>query len=395
MQYDFDKVIDRRNTEATKYKMCKANFGTDDVLPLWIADMDFRAPQPVIDAMVAKAQHGIFGYHSLTDEYKQAVVAWQARRNQWAISPALLSTSPGIVPAIVALVNMFSEVGEEILIQPPVYHQFAAVIKEEKRRVLSNPLKEEDGLYFVDFEDLEEKLKRKPKLFIFCHPHNPVGKVYTHDELKRIGELCVQYEVPLVSDEIHSDLVFWGNKHIPIASISPEIAKNTITCFSIGKTFNMAGIQFASVYFNNAENKKIFDNFWQRLHVAMPSAFAQAGAIAAYNHGEEWLEQVKSYIEGNQKYVYDYITENIPQIKVKIPQATYLMWLDFSALGFEGKELLDFIVQKAGLGLNTGESFGEEYRHFARLNTATPRSVLETAMHKLKAAIDLMNFDKI
>ena len=388
MQYNFDQIIDRSKTEATKYRMCKVNFGTDDVLPLWIADMDFQVPQPVIDAMVAKAEHGIYGYHSLTQEYKDAVASWQARRNQWTIDPKLLSTCSGIVPALVALLDMFSQEGDKILIQPPVYHQFAVVIKEEKRIVLNNPLKQEAGSYVVDFEDLEEKLQRKPKLFILCHPHNPVGKVFTREELQRIGDLCVKYEVPLICDEIHSDLVLWGKEHIPMASISAEIAANTITCFSIGKTFNMAGIQLASVYFNNQKNKKNFDAFWERLHLAMPNAFAQAGAIAAYTHGEEWLDQVKHYIEGNLEFVQAYIQKNMPQIQVSLPEATYLMWLDFSALGLEGQDLQDFIVHKAGLGLNTGESFGAAYRHFARLNVATPRSILETALEKLRTALD-------
>lgn len=386
MNYNFDKIIDRSKTEATKYQMRKANFGTEDVLPLWIADMDFEVPRPVIEAFKARADHGIFGYNSLTGEYKEAVVNWQKRRNHWDLDPGLLSTSHGVVPALIPLIEMFSREGEEILIQPPVYHQFANVIKGCNRKVLNNPLKEVDGLYFIDFEDLEEKLRQKPKIFILCHPHNPVGKVFTHEELKRMGELCLQYQVPVISDEIHSDLVLWGNPHIPMATISEEIAQNTITCFSIGKTFNMAGLQFSSVYFNKAENKKKFEDFWNKIHVSMPNTFAQVGAIAAYNEGEEWLEQVKTYIEANMKYVYEAV-EAMSKVKVKIPQATFLMWLDFRELGMDAGELSEFLVKKAKLGLNMGISFGQAYEGFARLNVATPRAVLEQALGQLEKAL--------
>ena len=391
MKYDFDKVIDRSNTEAAKYQMRKPNFKTEDVIPLWVADMDFEGPRPVIDAIKARADHGIFGYNVLTKEYKDAVINWQKRRNNWDLSPELLGTSPGVVPALIPLIEMFSKEGDQILIQPPVYPQFANVIKNCDRRVLNNPLTEVDGLYFVDFEDLEEKLKKQPKLFILCHPHNPVGKVFNQDELKRMGELCVKYKVPLISDEIHSDLTLWGNKHIPMATISEEINDNTITCFSIGKTFNMAGLQFSSIYFNNLKNKEKFESFWNKIHVSSPSTFAQVGAIAAYNEGEDWLEQVKTYIENNIKYVYNYIQENIPAIKVKMPQSTFLMWLDFRGLNLDGEELTQFLIKEAKLGLNAGETFGEGYERFARLNVATPRSILEKAMDQLKNAVDKMN----
>lgn len=391
MKYDFDKIIDRSNTEAVKYQMRKPNFKTEDVIPLWVADMDFEGPRPVIDAIKARADHGIFGYNVLTKEYKDAVINWQKRRNNWDLSPELLGTSPGVVPALIPLIEMFSKEGDQILIQPPVYPQFANVIKNCDRKVLNNPLTEVDGLYFVDFEDLEEKLKKQPKLFILCHPHNPVGKVFNHDELKRMGELCVKYKVPLISDEIHSDLTLWGNKHIPMATISEEINDNTITCFSIGKTFNMAGLQFSSIYFNNLKNKEKFESFWNKIHVSSPSTFAQVGAIAAYNEGEDWLEQVKTYIENNIKYVYNYIQENIPAIKVKMPQSTFLMWLDFRGLNLDGEELTQFLIKEAKLGLNAGETFGEGYERFARLNVATPRSILEKAMDQLKNAVDKMN----
>lgn len=391
MKYDFDKIIDRSNTEAVKYQMRKPNFKTEDVIPLWVADMDFEGPRPVIDAIKARADHGIFGYNVLTKEYKDAVINWQKRRNNWDLSPELLGTSPGVVPALIPLIEMFSKEGDQILIQPPVYPQFANVIKNCDRRVLNNPLTEVDGLYFVDFEDLEEKLKKQPKLFILCHPHNPVGKVFNHDELKRMGELCVKYKVPVISDEIHSDLTLWGNKHIPMATISEEINDNTITCFSIGKTFNMAGLQFSSIYFNNLKNKEKFESFWNKIHVSSPSTFAQVGAIAAYNEGEDWLEQVKTYIENNIKYVYNYIQENIPAIKVKMPQSTFLMWLDFRGLNLDGEELTQFLIKEAKLGLNAGETFGEGYERFARLNVATPRSILEKAMDQLKNAVDKMN----
>lgn len=388
MKYNFDKIIDRSKTEAAKYHKTKEIFGTDDILPLWIADMDLQVPQPVVEAIKARADHAIFGYNSLTSEYKEAVISWQKRRHDWDLEADLLGTSPGVVPALVPLIENFSQEGDEILIQPPVYHQFANVIKQCKRKVLNNPLKEKDGEYSIDFEDLEEKLKTRPKLFILCHPHNPIGRVFSREELEKIGNLCLTYQVPLISDEIHSDLMLWGKEHTPMAKISEEIAANTITCFSIGKTFNMAGLQFSSIYFNNMENKAAFDAYWDRVHLSMPNTFAQAGAIAAYNEGEDWLDQALEYIQNNMTYVQAYLEKEMPKIKVRIPDATFLMWLDFRDLGMTGPNLGKFLLEKAKLGLNPGASFGEEYQCFARLNVATARGNLEQALGQLKAAYD-------
>lgn len=385
---NLDQVIDRSNTNAVKYRMLKANFGREDLLPLWIADMDLAVPPQAIEAVKARAEHGIFGYDAVGRDYKEAVCAWQERHYHWKLQPELLSSCPGIVPGFVTILDMLSEKGDEILIQPPVYHQFANVIREQERVVLNNPLIETESGYEIDFADFEAKLQRKPKLFMLCNPHNPVGKMYTKEELTRTGKLCIQYGVPMVSDEIHADLCLYGKQHIPIASISEELASNTITCFSIGKTFNMAGLQFASIYFAKPDMKRDFDRFWQKMHLAGPNTFAQAAATAAYTEGDAWLEEIKRYLEGNIAYVRDFLAAHIPQVRFHQPDATYLLWLDFRGLMGAEEDLQQFLTEEAKLALNAGATFGADYRHFARLNVATQRSVLEQAMQQLKAAVD-------
>ena len=389
MIYDFDKIIDRKNNHSTKYNELIQKFGAEDVIPLWIADMDFPTAKPIIDALRKKAEHGIFGYVYRPDEYFDSFVKWQKRRYGWTVNRELLSFSIGIVPALGALIKQFSKKGDKVLIQTPVYSEFYDINLDNERTVIESKFTEKDGVYTPDFEDLEEKLKQKPKILIFCNPQNPIGYVWSHEELKKIGNLCIKYNVPVISDEIHSDLTLWDNRHIPMASISEEIRKNTITCTSTGKAFNVAGLQCATIIFNTLEEKKKFDKFWKDLEIHRNNPFNLVATMAAYtDEGEEYLFQLKKYLEDNIMFVFNFLKENIPQIKSNIPQATYLMWLDCRELGMSQPDLETFMLKKAKLGLNPGRVFQKELEGFMRLNAACPRPLLEKALNQLKDAVD-------
>lgn len=386
MRYDFDTVVDRSGNHAAKYDERMKKFGTEDVIPLWIADMDFRTAQPIIDALKARAEEGIWGYTARPDSYFAAIRGWQKRRNGWDIDQSLMSFSLGVVQSLSACVRLFTPEGGSVLIQTPVYSEFYDMTEAWNRTVVESPLVEKDGAWTVDWADFEEKLSRCD-LFMLCNPHNPLGIVWTPEELRRMAELCGKYRVTLVSDEIHSDLIFHGKKHTPTATV----AENVITCISGTKTFNLAGLQASTVVFPNRHKKRVFDHFWQRMDIHRNNAFSLTAMESAFTHGEEWLDQLLPYLSANFDYIRDYCAANIPQIKPTVPDATYLVWLDCCALGLTNQELRDFMIQKAKLGLNDGDSFGRSLSGFMRLNAACPRSVLEQAMGQLKAAVDSLN----
>ncbi len=388
MRYDFDEVIDRKNNNAAKYDERERRFGSPGLIPLWVADMDFRVAQPITDALLDKAGQGIFGYTSRPDSYFEAIRAWQKRRNGWDIDPELIGFCLGVVPALSAIVHQFSEKGDRILIQTPVYPEFEEVVEAWDRELLINPLLERDGRYAIDFDGFEQALRRGPKFFILCSPHNPVGRVWTREELLRLGELCGKYGVRIISDEIHSDLILWNNKHIPTATLSPAIAANTITCISGTKTFNLAGLHACAVVFANPDDKARFDRFWRNLDLMRNNAFSVVAMEAAFRHGEEWLEQLLRYLEDNMRFVQDYCRQYIPAIKPNLPESTYLIWLDCRELGLADQALAEFMARKAGLAMNRGVAFGKGGEGFMRLNAACPRSVLRTALEQLRKAVD-------
>lgn len=387
MKYNFDEVIDRGGNRSAKYDERAKKFGTADVIPLWVADMDFRTAQPIIDACVSKAEEGIWGYTSRPDSYFQAVQQWEQRRKGWTPVISLMSWSLGVVPSLSSIVRLFSGDGDKILIQTPVYSEFYDVAEAWGREVVENPLVETDGKWSIDFDDFAEKVKQC-RIFLLCNPQNPVGRVWEPEELRKMAELCVENGTLLVSDEIHSDLIFHGKRHTPTASLSPEIAANTITCVSATKTFNLAGLQASTTIFPNKDMKRAFEEFWGRMDIRRNNAFSCVAMEAAYREGEEWLDQLLPYISGNFDYICDFCAKNIPQIKPNRPDATYLMWLDCRALGMTNEELRDFFIHKAKLGLNEGYTFGHSLAGFMRLNAACPRSTLEKAMQQLKAAVD-------
>ncbi len=391
MKYNFDKIVDRNNTHAVKYDERVKNFGTDDVIPLWIADMDFETAQPVKDAVMKRAAHGIYGYVSKPDSYFQAFCEWQKKRNNWDVDRELVSFNPGVVPSLSAIVKEFTSDGDKVLIQTPVYPEFYEVVEAWDRTVIDNQLIENNGVYSMDFEDFEEKLKQGPRLFIFCNPQNPVGKVWSMDELRKITDLCLKYNVLIASDEIHADLMLWNNKHIPTASISKAVSDITITCTSCSKTFNLAGLQASFAVFPDKKSKERFDKFWANLEIHRNNCFSLVALEAAYREGEEWLEQLIPYIEGNMEYVIEYCKNHIPQIKISKPESTYLLWMDCRGLGLNNDELKSFMVNKAHLGLNPGHKFSRSLSGYMRMNVACPRSVLEKAMNQLESAVNSLN----
>ena len=388
MKYNFDEIIDRRGNHSMKYDDLKSKFGTTDVIPLWVADMDFKTAQPVIDAIYSKAEQGIFGYVSRPQEYFDSIISWQKRRNDWDIpDKSLLSFALGVVPTLGTLVRQFAKRGEPILFQPPVYPDFFEVCKSFERPILQNRLIERDGVFHLDIDDFEAQLKKGPKAFILCNPQNPTGHAWRREELAAMGELCVRYNVPIISDEIHADLMLFGNKHIPMATVSPEIAANTITCTSISKTFNLAGLQAATVIFNNADVQREYDHFWHGMDTNRNNCFSLVASMAAYSEGEEWLDQLIPYLEENMRFIKAYCEDKIPQIKVGLPEATYLMWLDCRGLGLNDDALEAFMIKKAGLGLNAGRAFDSNLSGYMRLNAACPRPILQKAMKQLEVAV--------
>lgn len=387
MIYDFDAAVDRTNNHAAKYDERVKKFGTEDVIPLWIADMDFRTAQPVIDALKARAEEGIWGYTARPDSYFQAIINWQKRRNGWTIDPQLISWSLGVVQTISAMVRLFTPEGGGVLIQTPVYSEFYDMAEAWNRKVLENRFVERDGVWSVDWEDFEEKL-RQADLFILCSPHNPLGIVWKPEELRRMAELCGKHHVRVLSDEIHSDLIFHGKKHTPMAVAADGTAADVTTAISGTKTFNLAGLQASAVVFPNRHMKEVFDGWWRRMDIHRNNAFSLTAMEAAFNHGEEWLEQLLPYLSANFDYIRDYCARYIPKVRPLVPDATYLVWLDCRALGLDNGQLHDFMIQKARLGLNDGRDFGRGLTGFMRLNAACPRATLEEAMERLRQAVD-------
>ena len=387
MKYDFDTVQDRSHNYSAKYDERKMKFGTDKVIPLWIADMDFKTAQPVIDAMKVRAEEGIWGYTSRPDSYFEAICSWQKRRKGWEIDRSLMSWSLGVVQTISAMVYLFTPENGSVLIQPPVYSEFYDMVEAWHRNVVENKMIERDGRWSIDWPDFEKKLEQVD-LFLLCSPHNPLGIVWKPEDLKRMAELCIRHNVLLFSDEIHSDLIFHQKKHTPVAALSPEIASHVVTAISGTKTFNLAGLQASAVVFPNAHMKEVYDHYWACMDIRRNNAFSLTAMETAFNEGEEWLEQALTYISDNFDYIHDYCAKHIPKIKPNIPDATYLVWLDCRDLGLSNEELHDFMIRKAGLGLNDGCTYGRSLNGYMRLNAACPRSILKQAMHQLEAAVN-------
>ena len=389
MKYNFDEVIDRRDTNAVKLERCKALFGTEDVLPLWVADMDFRTPDFIIDAIQKRLEHPILGYTMPSKSFYSASISWIKEHHDWNIQRDWFGFLPGIVPGLSFAVQSLTKPGDEIIVQPPVYYPFFHVIEKNHRVLVQNQLKEDNGKFVMDFDDLEKKFTSKTKLFILCNPHNPGGRVWTIDELQRFAAICEKHQVTIVSDEIHADMVLPGKtKHTPLATVSAWSEQNTVTFMAPTKVFNMPGLISSAYIIPNAELRHRFVEFLEASEMNSGNMFAYTAAVAAYENGDEWRKQMLDYVQGNIDFVADFLKKNVPQIKPMIPEASFLVWLDCKDLGMETDELHKFFSLKAGLGLNKGTIFGPGGEYHLRLNVACSRSILEKAMKQLKEAVN-------
>lgn len=409
----FDKIIDRRDTNSIKWDSCQRVFGSDDLLPMWVADSDWKAPQVVIEAIRDRVNHGVFGYTEPGEELNKAVVKWVKERYGWHIEAEWLVYTSGVVPAINITLQTMTGPGGNVVIQPPVYYPFFSAVKKSGANLIENQLVLEGNQYKIDFEDLEEKLAEVSKLkkemgnrdnsvceddikdtnqensnniLILCSPHNPVGRVWSKEELNRLGELCLKYNFLVISDEIHADLVYTGYNHIPIASISDRITQNTITMIAPSKTFNLAGLGAAVTII---PDKKMRESFVKTMRGLVPSGnvIGYTAMEATYSKGEEWLEGQLKYLKENRNYLIQFIGKYIPGIKVIKPEGTYLVWLDCRGLEFSNKDLERFMIEKAKVGLNAGTWFGSGGEGFMRLNIACPRSVLKEGLTRIKDAV--------
>ncbi|MCH1625615.1 MalY/PatB family protein [Fredinandcohnia quinoae] len=387
MKYNFDQSINRLNTGSVKWDEVGNVFGDKDVLPMWVADMDFKSPQPVIDALQKRVEHGIYGYTSRTESYYEATIDWMNKRHKWAIEKDWICFSPGIVPALSLIVQSYTKPGDKIIIQPPVYYPFTSVVENNGREVVHNPLQLKDNNYVMDFDDLKQKIDPAVKMIIISSPHNPVGRVWTKDELITLGEICLEHNILVVSDEIHFDLVYKDRKHTPFAAISEEFAQNSIICTAPSKTFNLAGLQISNVIIPNKELREPFTKAIESNFISMTGTFGVVALESAYRYGEEWLDQLIDYLQGNLDFLKSYFESNIPEIKVIQPESTYLVWLDCRELGLNEKELEQFMLKEAKVAFNAGYTFGIGGEGFMRVNIACPRAILEEGLKRIQAAI--------
>lgn len=386
-KYNFDEIINREGTHSIKYALREKLFGNKDALPLWVADMDFRTPDFVMDAIRERASHEVLGYTIRPESFYESIINWNRRKHGWEIKREWISYSPGVVPAVNMAIMAFSKPGDKVIVQPPVYHPFFHAIRNNDREVLENPLKLNNGRFEMDFDDLESKIDDRTSMILLSSPHNPGGTVWHAEELRRLGDICRKHGIIIISDEIHADLVLYDNKHTPLASISPEIADITVTAMAPSKTFNLAALATSYVVATNPELLKKFNKVLEQVHVYMGNVFGTVALEAAYNHGSEWLEQLLDYLEDNIDFVDEYVKKNIPGVEVIIPEATYLVMLDFRKLGLDNKSLKDLMIHKAGVAMNDGASFGKEGDGFQRMNVACPRSVLEEGLQKIEKAV--------
>ena len=381
MKYDFNSVMDRSNSYSIKYEPSWRG-KPDDVLPLWVADMDFAAPACVQDALAARARHGIFGYSEPDAAYFDVTRKWFEGRFNWTVQRDWLMITPGVVNALYLAVRALTKPGDGIVIQQPVYYPFESGVKKNGRQLLVNELVYKDGYYSIDFQDFEEKIKQA-KMFVMCNPHNPVGRVWKRDELERMGEICLRHGVTVIADEIHEDFIFPGHRHIVFASLHEEFADITVTCTSPSKTFNLAGLLHANIFISNKDLRGKFKEEYAGCGLSQPGVMGLVACKAAYEGGAQWLDQLLDYLAGNISFLTTYLSERIPEIKLIEPEGTYLAWLDCNGLGLSAQTLDETITRKGKLWLSSGISFGKGGSGFERMNVACPRSVLQDALERM------------
>jgi cystathionine beta-lyase len=381
--YNFDEVIDRSGTSTVKYDGRQAFFGKSDLIPLWVADMDFKTPDFIVEAIRKRAEHEIFGYTLKPEAYSQSIVGWLKRRHNWEIKPEWISFSPGVVAGLTIAIEALSNPGDGVIIQPPVYFPFFDSVKGTNREMIENPLRLENGRYYFDFDDLKRKITPKTKILLLSNPHNPGGMAWNEKELTELARICLENKMLIISDEIHSDLVFEGFKHTPLAGISEEVAQNSVICMSPSKTFNTAGLTTSYLVIPNKRNFVAYERLMRLPHLHMGNIFGTVALEAAYTFGDEWVSQVTKYLFGNYLFLENFFAENLPEVKAMRPEATYLIWLDFSAFGLTDEALSQKLID-AGVGLNRGVQFGKQGSGYMRMNIGCPRPVLEEALIRIK-----------
>lgn len=384
----FDSVIDRKNTGSEKWDGCDRLFGGENLLPLWVADMDFRTPREVIDALCRRAEHGIFGYSSYMESTYSSVISWFSRRHCWDIDRDWIVYSPGVVPALNLIVQIFTSPCDGVIIQRPVYHPFMKVVENNGRKILNNPLRQNSaGSYEIDFDHLRKQAEKpEARMMILCSPHNPAGRVWTDDELRGIIDICSENGILIVSDEIHCDLTLIGHKHIPLHTLAGEYRDSVITCTAPSKTFNLAGIQISNIIIPDSVKRKKFRNSLMKAGMMEPNSFAPAAMEAAYNHGDRWLDSLLDYIKGNYEYMKEFMSGGPVNAPVTELQGTYLAWADFRKYCLNTSELDSIFIKKASVAPSPGYIFGPEGAGFMRFNLACPRSLLEQGMNRIASA---------
>jgi cystathionine beta-lyase len=387
MRYDFNSVVDRRNTDSLKWDFAEKLFCVEGILPMWVADMDFLSPAPVIEALRKRADHGIFGYSVLMPSCFEALKGWMRRRHDWDIEEEWVVFSPGVVPALHMLVRAFARPGDQVIVQTPAYPPFFRAIESNGCQVVDNPLRLDGEQYVMDLVDLERKLTPSTRMLIFCNPHNPVGRVWRQEEILELGKLCRRHDILIVSDEIHQDIVYDGFKHVPFTSVSPEFAEKTVVCTGASKTFNLPGLQMSNIIIPDAGLRERFCQVVKSCGISTPNTFGIVAVEAAYRYGEPWLEQVLDYLQENIEFLTEYVGERLPGLKVVQPQGTYLLWLDFRGLGIPQERLRDFVRQEARVALEPGSAFGCKEDGFERMNIACPRATLEEGLRRIEKAV--------
>jgi cystathionine beta-lyase len=385
--HDFDRIVPRQNTQSYKWDQSKKLFGNADILPLWVADMDFEGPPAIKAALEARAAQGIYGYTIRPEGYLTAITSWFERRHHWTLESKWITDSPGIVTSLSLAVELFSEPGSSVIIQSPVYYPFYDVIRMNGRQIAKNPLIQNQGRFEMDFEHLEGLMQDGAKLMLLCNPHNPGGRVWERSELLRLGELSLQYNVLIISDEIHCDLTFSGHSYVPFASLSDELAQNSLTLLATSKTFNLPGLQSSFVVTANKELKQKLEYRLKTLSLHMTNYFISDAVKAAYNEGDVWLDELMVYLEANLNYALDFISREIPEIKAMTPEGTYLLWLDCRELNLDTQGLKTLMFQKAEVAFSEGSVFGSEGVGYLRINFACPRSILIEALNRFSVAV--------
>ncbi|MEI7830540.1 MAG: PatB family C-S lyase [Prolixibacteraceae bacterium] len=383
-KYSFDEIIPRKGTDCEKYDHLQSHFGNGNAIPLWVADSDFRVPDFITSAIRYRADHEIYAYSFRPDGYYNSIIRWQHQKHNWPVEREMILPTQGIVSTLSSLIMAFTNEGDKVIIQPPVYTPFFSCVRDCGRIVIENPLVDRDGRYTFDFEDLISKIDKETRLLILCNPHNPVGRVWTKEELEKLGDICLENNILIISDEIHSDLIFSGYHHLPLPLVSDRIAANCIVCMAPSKTFNIAGLATSFVIIPDRKIRQRFDHFLRTLHLKNGNLFGNIALEAAYQFGMEWVIQQNEYLESNRDYMLKFFETKLPKIKMTYTESTYLAWLDFREYGLEEAEMNRLLIDTAEVVLNKGSIYGKEGVGFFRLNFACPRETLEEALTRIE-----------